>query len=461
MTLLGSFIVPHPPLIIPEIGRGDEAEINSTIESYHKVGKKIASLNPDTIIVASPHSIMYSDYIHISPGKGAKGDFGQYGRRNISFKVKYDEELVEAIEYAAEVEDISGGTLGEKNPALDHGTMIPLYFINQYIKDYKIIRIGQSGLSATDHYNMGKLIRREADKLGRKIVFIASGDLSHKLKEDGPYGFAQEGVDFDKKIVDIMRTGEFLRFMEIGSGFQEKAAECGLRAFIMMAGALDGRDVDIDFMSYEGPFGVGYAVSSYKPLGSNEERRFDLIYEEKQLAIAKEKREEEDEYVKLARHAIENYVKSGIRISIPDDLPGEMINNKAGVFVTIKKQGELRGCIGTISPVTSSIAQEILRNSISAAMEDPRFAPVSERELPQLVYSVDVLGQTEKIESLEELDVNRYGVIVSSGHKRGLLLPNLEGVNTVDQQIDIARRKAGITRMDKLVIERFEVVRHH
>ena len=199
----------------------------------------------------------------------------------------------------------------------------------------------------------------------------------------------------------------------------------------MMAGALDGRDVDIDFMSYEGPFGVGYAVSSYKPLGPNEERRFDLIYEEKQLAIAKEKRDEEGEYVKLARHAIENYVKSGIRISIPDDLPGEMINNKAGVFVTIKKQGELRGCIGTISPVTSSIAQEILRNSISAAMEDPRFAPVSERELPQLVYSVDVLGQTEKIESLEELDVNRYGVIVSSGHKRGLLLPNLEGVNTV------------------------------
>ena len=154
-------------------------------------------------------------------------------------------------------------------------------------------------------------------------------------------------------------------------------------------------------------------------------------------------------------------MKSGRRISIPDDLPEEMLNNKAGVFVTIKKQGELRGCIGTISPVTSSIAKEVLRNSISAALEDPRFPPVSERELPQLVYSVDVLGEAEKIESLEELDVNRYGVIVSSGYKRGLLLPNLEGVDTVDQQIDIARRKAGITKMDKLVIERFEVVRHY
>ncbi len=104
--------------------------------------------------------------------------------------------------------------------------------------------------------------------------------------------------------------------------------------------------------------------------------------------------------------------------------------------------------------------KKILRNGVSAAMEDPRFPPVSEKELPLLVYSVDVLGQAEEIQSLDQLDVNRYGVIVSSGYKRGLLLPNLEGVHDVDKQITIAKGNAGITKGEKTVIERFEVVRH-
>lgn len=127
----------------------------------------------------------------------------------------------------------------------------------------------------------------------------------------------------------------------------------------------------------------------------------------------------------------------------------------------MKEEGKLRGCIGTIAPVRGSVAEEIIENAVSAAVRDPRFHAVEPEELERLVYSVDVLGETEAIDSPEELDVKRYGVVVSRGRRRGLLLPNLEGVDTVEEQIDIARRKAGIPEdAEDIRLERFEVVRH-
>jgi len=171
-------------------------------------------------------------------------------------------------------------------------------------------------------------------------------------------------------------------------------------------------------------------------------------------------KDNEDDYVKLARYSVEHFIRTGKRAPLPGRLPAEMMSNRAGVFVSLKKHGNLRGCIGTITPVTSSISEEILRNAVSSCSEDPRFDKVRPDELADLVYSVDVLASPEPIESENELDVRRYGVIVSSGHKRGLLLPNLEGVDTVSQQISIASKKAGIRPGEKISLERFEVVRH-
>ncbi|NLJ89371.1 MAG: AmmeMemoRadiSam system protein A, partial [Clostridiales bacterium] len=148
------------------------------------------------------------------------------------------------------------------------------------------------------------------------------------------------------------------------------------------------------------------------------------------------------------------------RIKKPDNLSKELLENRAGVFVSLDLDGSLRGCIGTISPTTDSIADEIIQNAISAGMEDPRFPPVSEEELERLVYSVDVLGQAEEVNSFEELDPVEYGVIVSKGYRRGLLLPNLDGVNTVEEQVAIALRKAGISENEDYKLERFRVVRH-
>ena len=132
-------------------------------------------------------------------------------------------------------------------------------------------------------------------------------------------------------------------------------------------------------------------------------------------------------------------------------------------WVRLRKKisGNLRGCIGTIAATEDSIAEEIIGNAISACSRDPRFSPITEDELASLEISVDVLGETEPINSPAELDVKRYGVIVSCGRKRGLLLPNLDGVDTVEDQISIARRKGGIREDEPYRLERFEVVRHY
>jgi len=228
----------------------------------------------------------------------------------------------------------------------------------------------------------------------------------------------------------------------------------------MMAGALNGLDVSTTVHSYEGPFGVGYMVAEVNIGQPNPDR--DLIGKQEDIQAQKMKkiRDNEDPYVALARLTLETYVRTGKTISKPKGLPSEMMEERAGVFVSLKKHGQLRGCIGTIAPTCPSIADEIIQNAISAGTKDPRFSPVRESELDDIVYSVDVLGEPEPVDDISQLDVIRYGVIVSSGYKSGLLLPNLEGVDTVEQQVEIARQKAGIGRNENYSLERFEVIRH-
>lgn len=169
----------------------------------------------------------------------------------------------------------------------------------------------------------------------------------------------------------------------------------------------------------------------------------------------------EDKYVELARKTIEKYIVDGELLQVPTELPDEMLRTRAGAFVSLHRAGQLRGCIGTISATKESVAQEIICNAISAATNDPRFEPVRKDELEDLEISVDVLKEAEKIDSLAQLDVKRYGVIVTKGWRRGLLLPDLDGVDTPLEQVQIALMKAGLSQNEKgYTLERFEVIRH-
>lgn len=453
-------MVPHPPMIVPDIGRGSEKQITKTIRAYEAVAEEIAQLKPETIIISSPHSILYADYFHLSPGKAAKGDFGNFGVGKVSFSETYDEGLREKICALADEKGFPAGTLGEKDKRLDHGTMVPLYFIEQKYRDFKLIRIGLSGLSLAEHYEFGQIIRDAVEQTGRRVVYIASGDLSHKLQEYGPYGFTPEGPEYDRRIMDVCRRGAFGELLDFEENFCDKAAECGHRSFVIMAGVLDGLETEAKELSHEDVTGVGYGICTFHPGETNEERQFLPRWRRKQEQKLTEMRAKEDSYVRLARETIEQYVSIRKRYDVPEWATAEMTERRAGVFVSIHKDGRLRGCIGTILPVYGSVAEEIIRNAISASTRDPRFDPIRPEELDKLEINVDVLTTPEKIESKDELDVKRYGVIVSSGGKRGLLLPDLDGVDTVDEQVDIAMRKGGISPREKITLERFEVIRH-
>lgn len=454
-------MVPHPPLIIPDVGRGEEEKIQKTIDAYQRVAETIGRLQPETIVLLSPHQTMYADYFHISPGQGARGDFGQFRAGQVSVEVSYDTEFVRVLCETAAEAGLQAGTLGEREKKLEHGTMVPLYFVNQRWTEYRLVRIGLSGLPLTAHYRLGQCIRETAQSLGKNTVVIASGDLSHKLKKDGPYGYQKEGPVYDARIMDVMGRGAFGELLEFSEDFCEKAAECGHRSFTILAGTFDRTDVEAEKLSYEGPFGVGYGVCIFRPCGNDGTRNFLEQYEEKERIKILARREREDAYVRLARYTIESFIETGKLPELPQGLPEELYHNRAGAFVSLKEDGRLRGCIGTIQAVRGTLAEEIMYNAVSACSEDPRFSPVEDWEVERLTISVDVLGETEKVSSQEELDVTRYGVIVTKGAKRGLLLPNLEGVDTVEQQIAIAKQKAGIRAHESVELERFEVIRHH
>ena len=468
MSVIAAYIVPHPPLIFPEVGEGKEHKIEDTTKAYREVAHEICVLAPDAVVIVSPHAQTYADYFHISPGERASGDMRQYGVSGVEVSAEYDTEFVVALEAACEATGFPAGTLGERNASLDHGTMIPLRFIYEAAPLFtdrpsiKSVRIGISGLSVDDHYRLGMHIHNVSEQLGRRIVLIASADLSHKLLDYGPYGFAPEGPQFDKAIKKMIKSGDFMPVLELDASFCEKAGECGHRPIVVMAGALDGKTVETKLLSYEGPFGVGYGVGSFLATGYSDARRLLTPYLERQRERTEQMRAAESPHVRLARNTVETYVESGRMYDPGDSLPPEFTVQSAGVFVSIKKHGNLRGCIGTISSTKENLDMEIRHNAISAASNDPRFDEIETSELPYLTYSVDVLMPAESIDSADELDPKKYGVIVSLGGRRGLLLPDLDGIDDAEYQIEIAMQKAGIGNRErsKIKLERFEVVRH-
>ncbi|MDR0222873.1 MAG: hypothetical protein LBI38_04990 [Oscillospiraceae bacterium] len=265
MSVIAAFAVPHPPIAVPEIGRGEEKKIKKTIGAFYKCADMIAELKPETVIVTSPHCVMYADYFHISPGNGAAGDFSRFGAGGVRFEAAYDAELVSETKRLAFERGVPAGTSGERDPSLDHGTLVPMYFIGKRYGGCKLMRVGLSGLGLKAHFELGRIIAESAERLGRRAVLVASGDLSHKLKESGPYGYAEEGAVFDRAVVEAFESGDLSRLMDIPSDLADKAAECGLRSFVIMAGALDGERFKSKPLSYEGTFGVGYAAAAFTP----------------------------------------------------------------------------------------------------------------------------------------------------------------------------------------------------
>lgn len=474
MSLVAAYVVPHPPLAVPEVGRGEELKIADTLAGYREVARRIAAHEPETVLFVSPHSAYYGDWIYLGAGSGASGSLSQFGAPEVSLSLRYDEEFRDRLETLAHDEGLSAGCVSKAARALDHGVLVPLYYLDQCysFKFYRAVSIGGSGVPREELLSFGRCMAKAARVLDRRAVLLVSGDLSHKLEADGPYGFDPAGPRFDEAFRRVVESGDPTGFAELDPSMCEAAAECGLSGFIMLAGALAGEKAESgasfssELLSYEGPFGVGYGVAAYE--------REDAVRRASGADAAAASRSGDrfekadpagkpvDPLVALARFAIERYVCSRTvpeAPDLPDDLPA-----RAACFVSIHtaSTGDLRGCIGTIEPVRDTLAEEVIENAVSASTRDPRFPPIAPSELEDLAISVDVLFPPEAA-TVNDLDPARYGVIVTQGFKRGLLLPDLEGIDTVGEQLYIACMKAGIdphAGFDRIGIERFEVVRH-
>jgi|LFRM01.2.fsa_nt_gb AmmeMemoRadiSam system protein A len=461
--LMGYYLMPHPPIIIPDVGKGEEKKIKKTIVACEKIAADIKEKAPETIVIITPHGLMFRDAISVSYDLNIAGSLYRFGAPNVAIKKEIDLEVVDKIAGLAKAEGIPLVKLDPKTIQaynrvleLDHGAMIPLYFIEKAYQTYKIVHLTYGLLPDIDLFRFGKLIKDALKSLNRKAVIIASGDLSHRLTKDGPYPFSPRGKEFDETLTSYLKKGDLLGIMKLDESFSEEAGECGLRSVRMLLGAINA-DFKGELLAYEGPFGVGYGVMKIIP--HNTGKDYLKILENEERNKNKVKLDNEDVYVKLARESIAEFLKTGKIMEVPNDLPEEIFSRKGGVFVSLKKHGYLRGCIGTYLPTKDSVAEEIIHNAVSAAFQDPRFNPLHPHEFNDLDISVDILSTPVKA-TKEELNPKIYGVIVSSGFRRGLLLPDLEGINSASEQLRIACEKAGIPPQSNYEIYKFTVERH-
>lgn len=424
--------------MVPEVGRESIAAVRLSIEAMAELTDRLIASGAETVILVSPHAPLEIDSFVAYEGPEVYGDFANFHAPETSVSAPLDRELLAAITVAATCENLRISTLPDTD--LDHGTTVPLYFLLRNGWQGKVVALGYSFLSNDDHIRFGRCIKKAIDLLGRPVGFIASGDLSHRLAPHAPAGFNPNAHVFDETVVAALRANDPQAIVDIDFNLRKLAGECGFRSMLVAIGAGTGLPVACEVMNYEAPFGVGYLVAQLINQ-RGETRREDLP--------------------RLARDAVEAFIRSGDVLQPPREAQAGLLTERAPCFVSLKTlDGELRGCIGTIEAAKESLAQEIVANAISAAMNDPRFEPVSEDELPNLRYSVDVLLPAEET-VFEELDPGVFGVIVEdeTTSRRGLLLPDIPGVETAEQQVEIATRKAGISRDTPVKLWRFKVER--
>ncbi|NLA59069.1 MAG: AmmeMemoRadiSam system protein A [Firmicutes bacterium] len=452
-------LAPHPPLLIPEVGGDMLLEVEDTRRAMEELALVVKDVDPDVVAVISPHGPVLPNAIGIWAAGTLRGDFARFRAPEVALTVENDLELLtvlldeaQALGYPLQPADQAMLYRYGYPPELDYATLIPLYYLEQIEVKKPVLSMGIGFLPRRELYKLGIVLRRAVEKTGRRAVVIASGDLSHRLTEDAPAGYSPWGPIFDRTLWELLGRGDIEGILSMEEELLEAAGECGYRSLVMMLGCWDGKSIKTVPLSYEGPFGVGYGVC--------------LIHQEGfSVSILDRNREDSHDshhhpLVELARRTVEAIARgepppSPKDVVLPPDLPF-----RAAVFVTLEKDGQLRGCIGTIEPVHSSLVEEVIANARQAAFADPRFPPVRPHELGRITYSVDVLGEPEPVTDESRLDPKVFGVIVRAGRRVGVLLPDITGVDTAKAQVDIARRKAGIRADEPVELYRFKVDRY-
>lgn len=259
--LIFTVICPHPPIIIPEIGQENLSQASQTVEAMKKLSQEFTEVKPETVIIISPHGPVEMDRMVINVSPALAGDFMMFGS-DLAMSFKADLDIAKSIQKKSEETEITVGFV--ENIPLDHGALVPLYYLTKNLPDVNLAPIAFSYLNYQDHFKFGKAIGNVVCKIDKKIAFVASGDLSHRLTPDAPAGYSSRGKEFDKKLVELIKAKDVKGILNLDPNLIEEAGECGLRSIIILFGVLDGLNWQPEILSYEGPFGVGYLVANFK-----------------------------------------------------------------------------------------------------------------------------------------------------------------------------------------------------
>ncbi len=260
MTLVAGIIAPHPPVLIEQIGGKQLLEVKNTINALEKISAIVVDLKPDTLIFISPHSKITEGHFAIDMTPRFNGSFEKFGAGDLKLVVENDRETAEEIYQSCARFDLPvSKSVGANVDNLDWGVLVPYWFIGQGLP---IVSLAISDLANEEHYRLGQAIYAAASTSEKNIVFVASGDLSHRLTHEGPYGFSALSSVFDEKVKEIVASGRLSELLNIDNSLSVPAAECGLRSFVALAGLLSKCEIETNILSYEGPFGIGYLVAS-------------------------------------------------------------------------------------------------------------------------------------------------------------------------------------------------------
>ncbi|MBI4881048.1 MAG: AmmeMemoRadiSam system protein A [Planctomycetes bacterium] len=431
-------LLPHPPIVVPEVGQARLAECQATCAACREFAARLVAARPDRLLLVSPHAPRRTTTFGIYGGERLRGDLGRFGARAAAVDLKNDAEAAQGIEQAARRAGLEVWSIPQQ--PLDHGAVVPLRFL---------VEAGFAGpacvvsppavqdLPALSAF--GGAIAEAYGALGGRPALVASGDMSHRVTPAAPSGYDPRGLEFDQALVGLAAAGELECIPRIDAALREAAGEDTTESITIVSAALGFHPSGAAVLSYEHPFGVGYLVA--------------ILHDGKRAAAGSPSLAL---LPAIAREAVQARLEQ--REPVLPEAEGRL-REKAPVFVTIRrKDGSLRGCMGSLHALHADLVAETADRALTAAFHDPRFPPVGKEEMRGLRIEVSVLGPCQRVSSLQELDPERFGVVVSDeSQRRGVLLPAIEGVDSASAQIAIARRKAGIPEGDDVRVERFQV----
>jgi len=437
--------MPHAPILIPDIAGERSRDVVSSQSWMAQAGKEIAATDPDIVVLVSPHSPRKRDAFGVYRPTVLRGVLDQFGWHQPFFEFSNNLYLANGIQQRGADEGLLFFDIPTNS--LDHGATVPLYFLSQaeWCGDIVVIGLGPHDGGMLER--LGTCIRSACDDQGLSFALIASGDMSHRVTASAPCGFHPDAAAWDQDLIQMVQGADSEAIKMMDECLRNTVAEDSVDAIRVALGFLGDDAFQPEVLGYEAPFGVGYGTArlSREPFPSNHSKHaHDEDTQKKRLPS-------------LAWQAVMEHLKLAAP-SITEPIHS-LHNWKAGTFVTIRsRNGDLRGCIGTIEPQQDNIVEETRRNAVASAFRDHRFSPVTSDELDDLQFEVSVLHPPHPVTNLKTLNPQCDGLIIQTkAGRRGLMLPDIPQLDTVEKQIEAICRKVNIPLDTPMDFQTFRV----